>query len=184
MDQRIGICSPERTIADAFRLRGEVGYELAREGLREWLRQVANPAQLIDIPSIYADAVPGLAGIGDAESRASDAAFPRIQSVASSAVAKGGRDRSTDTGIPDPAHPRIVFQLTRTSHAGYFVLKGGVLLTSYGAPPKNAEAIVVRTQVPSISPTLCGTSPSTSTTGWFSVLAQVHAQTSLRFTRG
>lgn len=33
----IGIYSPERSIADAFRLRGEVGYELARDALREWL---------------------------------------------------------------------------------------------------------------------------------------------------
>jgi hypothetical protein len=47
----IGIYSPERSIADAFRLRGEVGYELARDALREWLRRGGKPARLIDIAS-------------------------------------------------------------------------------------------------------------------------------------
>lgn len=50
-DQTIGIYSPERSIADAFRLRGEVGYELARDALREWLRRGGKPARLIDIAS-------------------------------------------------------------------------------------------------------------------------------------
>lgn len=48
-DQTIGIYSPERSIADAFRLRGEVGYELAREALKEWLRKGGKPAQLMEI---------------------------------------------------------------------------------------------------------------------------------------
>jgi len=50
-DQKIGIYSPERSIADAFRLRGEVGYELSREALREWLRRGGKPARLIEIAS-------------------------------------------------------------------------------------------------------------------------------------
>ena len=50
-DQKIGIYSPERSIADAFRLRGEVGYELARDALREWLRRGGKPARLIDMAS-------------------------------------------------------------------------------------------------------------------------------------
>jgi predicted transcriptional regulator of viral defense system len=50
-DQTIGIYSSERSIADAFRLRGAVGYELARDALREWLRRGGNPARLIDIAS-------------------------------------------------------------------------------------------------------------------------------------
>jgi predicted transcriptional regulator of viral defense system len=50
-DQRIGIYSPERSIADACRLRAEVGYELARDALREWLRRGGKPAQLIEIAS-------------------------------------------------------------------------------------------------------------------------------------
>lgn len=45
----IGIYSPERSIADAFRLRGEVGYELAREALKEWLRRGGKPAHLMEI---------------------------------------------------------------------------------------------------------------------------------------
>ncbi|MGB9223772.1 MAG: hypothetical protein WCB80_10850, partial [Mycobacterium sp.] len=50
-DQTIGIYSPERSITDAFRLRGEVGYELARDALREWLRRGGKPAHLINIAS-------------------------------------------------------------------------------------------------------------------------------------
>jgi len=50
-NQMIGIYSPERSVADAFRLRGEVGYELAREALREWLRRGGKPARLIEIAS-------------------------------------------------------------------------------------------------------------------------------------
>ena len=48
-DHTIGIYSPERSIADAFRLRGEVGYELGRDALREWLRRDGKPARLIQI---------------------------------------------------------------------------------------------------------------------------------------
>jgi hypothetical protein len=50
-DQTIGIYSPERSIADAFRLRGEVGHEPARDALREWLRRGGKPARLIEIAS-------------------------------------------------------------------------------------------------------------------------------------
>lgn len=50
-DQTIGIYSPERSIADAFRLRGDVGYELARDALREWLRQGGKPARMVEIAS-------------------------------------------------------------------------------------------------------------------------------------
>lgn len=50
-DQVIGIYSPERSIVDAFRLRGGVGYELARESLKEWLRRGGTAAQLMKIAS-------------------------------------------------------------------------------------------------------------------------------------
>lgn len=50
-DQTIGVYSPERSIADAFRLRGEIGYDLAREALREWLRRGGKPARLMEIAS-------------------------------------------------------------------------------------------------------------------------------------
>ena len=39
----------ERSIVDAFRLRGEVGYELAREALKEWLRRGGAPARLVEL---------------------------------------------------------------------------------------------------------------------------------------
>jgi hypothetical protein len=45
----IGLYSPERSIADAFRLRGEIGYELARDALKEWLRRGGKPARLIKL---------------------------------------------------------------------------------------------------------------------------------------
>jgi hypothetical protein len=50
-DQMIGIYSPERSIVDAFRLRAEVGYELPREALKEWLRRGGKPVRLIEIAS-------------------------------------------------------------------------------------------------------------------------------------
>jgi len=48
-EQRIGLYSAERTIADAFRLRGTVGYETARDALKEWLRRGGKPAKLAEI---------------------------------------------------------------------------------------------------------------------------------------
>lgn len=45
----IGIYSPERTIVDAFRLRGELGYELGRDALRTWLRCGGKPADLMEL---------------------------------------------------------------------------------------------------------------------------------------
>ncbi len=47
----IGIYSPARSIADAFRLRGELGYEIGRDALREWLRQGGKPAEIMAIAS-------------------------------------------------------------------------------------------------------------------------------------
>lgn len=43
----IGIYSPARTIADMFRLRGGLGYELGRDALREWLRRGGKPAEIM-----------------------------------------------------------------------------------------------------------------------------------------
>jgi predicted transcriptional regulator of viral defense system len=48
---RIGIYSPERCIADAFRLRGSLGYELARDALRTWLDRGGKPADLLEFAS-------------------------------------------------------------------------------------------------------------------------------------
>jgi len=47
--QLIGIYSPERTIVDCFRLRSSIGYEIARDATREWLRRGGKPAQLMQV---------------------------------------------------------------------------------------------------------------------------------------
>jgi len=43
----IGLYSAERCIADAFRLRGSLGYEAGRDALREWLRRGGKPVDLM-----------------------------------------------------------------------------------------------------------------------------------------
>ncbi len=48
-DLMIGISTPERAIVDAFRLRGDVGYELARDALKEWLRRGGKPIRLMEL---------------------------------------------------------------------------------------------------------------------------------------
>jgi hypothetical protein len=48
-DLTIGLYSAERSIADAFRLRGDLGYEVARDALREWLRRGGKAADLIEM---------------------------------------------------------------------------------------------------------------------------------------
>lgn len=48
-DLSIGLYSPERSIADAFRLRGQLGYETARDALKEWLRRGGKPNSLMRI---------------------------------------------------------------------------------------------------------------------------------------
>lgn len=50
-DLSIGVYSPERSIADAFRLRGGMGYEIGRDALREWLRRGGKPARLVEVAS-------------------------------------------------------------------------------------------------------------------------------------
>lgn len=47
--QTIGIYSPERTIADCFRLRSAVGYEVARDATKVWLQRGGKPAKLMHI---------------------------------------------------------------------------------------------------------------------------------------
>lgn len=41
MELSIGLYSPERTIVDAFRLRHELGADVANEALKRWLRRRA-----------------------------------------------------------------------------------------------------------------------------------------------
>ena len=47
----IGIYGPERSIADAFRLRGSLGYALGRDALRTWLGRGGQPADLLEVAS-------------------------------------------------------------------------------------------------------------------------------------
>ena len=51
-DTEIGLYSPERCIADAFRLRGLIGYETARDVLKEWLRRGGRPTSLIEVAAL------------------------------------------------------------------------------------------------------------------------------------
>ena len=45
----IGLYTAERSIADAFRLRGTIGYELSLNALKEWLRRGGQPTHLLDL---------------------------------------------------------------------------------------------------------------------------------------
>ncbi|XBH21340.1 hypothetical protein V5R04_14180 [Jonesiaceae bacterium BS-20] len=47
--QSIGLYSAERTIVDCFRLRALVGYEVARDATKEWLRLGGKAATLMTI---------------------------------------------------------------------------------------------------------------------------------------
>lgn len=48
-DLQIGLYSAPRSIVDAFRLRGDVGYELARDALKEWLRRGGKPIEIVEL---------------------------------------------------------------------------------------------------------------------------------------
>ena len=50
--QRIGLYSAERTIVDCFRLRSLVGYEVAREAVKEWLSRGGKPAELMSLAAL------------------------------------------------------------------------------------------------------------------------------------
>lgn len=50
-DQTIGIYTPERTIADCYRLRGSIGYEIARDATKVWLSRGGKPARLLEVAS-------------------------------------------------------------------------------------------------------------------------------------
>ncbi|HZC70236.1 MAG TPA: hypothetical protein VE442_06060 [Jatrophihabitans sp.] len=57
----IGLFSPERSIVDAFRLRHDVGAEVANEALKRWLRRRGNnPAALLELARSFPRALPAL----------------------------------------------------------------------------------------------------------------------------
>jgi predicted transcriptional regulator of viral defense system len=60
-DLSIGLYSAERTIIDAFRLRHEIGADVANEALKRWLRQRGNaPATLLGLARSFPKALPAL----------------------------------------------------------------------------------------------------------------------------
>ena len=56
----LGLYSAPRSIVDAFRLRREVGPEVANEALRRWLRQGGEPSELVRITNSFPPAKPAL----------------------------------------------------------------------------------------------------------------------------
>jgi predicted transcriptional regulator of viral defense system len=60
-DLTIGIYSPERTIVDAYRLRHEIGADVANEALKRWLRRRSStPAGLLEMAGFFPQALPTL----------------------------------------------------------------------------------------------------------------------------
>ena len=50
---RIGLYNAERSIVDAFRLRSQVGEDVAYEALRRWLRRGGHPAALLKVAEAF-----------------------------------------------------------------------------------------------------------------------------------
>lgn len=75
--------------------------------------------------------------------------FSRIQAIARSTAAKSGTGAPTQEYLIRHTLESFLDRLTRTPHAGDFVLKGGVLLAAYGArrPTKDADANAVSADV-------------------------------------
>jgi Nucleotidyl transferase AbiEii toxin, Type IV TA system len=78
-----------------------------------------------------------------------DVVFRRIQAIARSTAAKSGTAAPTQEYLIRHTLESFLDRLIRTSHAGDFVLKGGVLLAAYGArrPTKDADANAVSADV-------------------------------------
>ena len=56
----LGLYDAPRTLVDAFRLRREVGPEVANEALRRWLRQGGEPSALIRLTNSFPAAKPAI----------------------------------------------------------------------------------------------------------------------------
>ncbi len=78
-----------------------------------------------------------------------DDVFRRIQSVARSNAAKSGSSAPTQEYLIRHTLESFLDRLTRTSHAGDFVLKGGILLAAYGVrrPTKDTDSNAISTDV-------------------------------------
>ena len=149
-----------------FRLRGQHGYELAKDALKEWLRRGGKPARLhqdrrrtpprqrphphdsrrsrMTAPETD-DHEPDMTG--------GEQTFRALQAAARSTAARTAIPAPTQEYLTRHLLESFLDRLGRTSHADGFVLKGGILLTAYGArrPPRTS------TRTPSTP-----TSPTTS----------------------
>lgn len=78
-----------------------------------------------------------------------DAVFREIQAAARSAAAKSGASTPTQEYLIRHTLESFLDRLTRTPHAGDFVLKGGILLAAYGVrrPTKDTDANAVAADV-------------------------------------
>lgn len=78
-----------------------------------------------------------------------DEAFRRIQSAARSAATKSGVGAPTQEYLIRHTLESFLDRLTRTAHAGDFVLKGGILLAAYGVrrPTKDADVNAIAMDV-------------------------------------
>jgi hypothetical protein len=57
----IGLYSPARCVVDAFRLRHELGEDVAVEALKRWLRAPgASPAALLELARAFPEGEPAL----------------------------------------------------------------------------------------------------------------------------
>jgi predicted transcriptional regulator of viral defense system len=56
----LGLYNAPRTIVDAFRLRRQVGPEVANEALRRWLRQGGEPSELLRTANSFPAAKPAI----------------------------------------------------------------------------------------------------------------------------
>jgi predicted transcriptional regulator of viral defense system len=57
----IGLFSPERTIIDSFRLRHEIGADIANDALKRWLRRRGSvPATLLELAHSFPRTLPAL----------------------------------------------------------------------------------------------------------------------------
>jgi hypothetical protein len=80
---------------------------------------------------------------------AGDEVFRRIQSAARSTAAKTGTTAPTQEYLIRHTLESFLDRLTRTPHAGDFVLKGGILLAAYGVrrPTKDTDSNAISTDV-------------------------------------
>ncbi len=96
------------------------------------------------------------------------AAFREIQAAARSTAAKSGGNAPTQEYLIRHTLESFLDRLTRTTHHGQFVLKGGVLLAAYGArrPTRDADSNAISADVTAEHLVRVGESPLLSPPGF------------------